>query len=64
MPTVVHQVLDKEKEAERLQGGRSYFKSLGSNREFINNVDAEAPILWPPDTKSQLLRKDPDAGQD
>ena len=52
MPTVVHQVLDKEKEAERLQGGRSYFKSLGSNREFINNMDAEAPILWPPDAKS------------
>ena len=24
----------------------------------------EAPILWPPDTKSQLIGKDPDAGED
>ena len=23
----------------------------------------ETPILWPPDTKSQLIRKDPDAGK-
>ena len=22
-----------------------------------------APILWPPDAKSQLIRKDPDAGK-
>ena len=64
VPTVVHQVPDNEKEAERLQGSRSYFKSLGSNREFINNVDAEAPILWPPDTKRQLTGKEPDAGKD
>ena len=27
-------------------------------------TEAEAPILWPPDAKSQLLRKDPDAGED
>ena len=26
--------------------------------------DAEAPILWSPDEKSQLIGKDPDAGQD
>ena len=26
--------------------------------------EAEAPILWPPDAKSQLFRKDPDAGND
>ena len=25
---------------------------------------AEAPILWPPDAKSWLIRKDPDAGKD
>ena len=24
----------------------------------------EAPILWPPDMKSQLIGKDPDAGKD
>ena len=27
-------------------------------------MDAEAPILWPPDVKSQLMGKDPDAGKD
>ena len=30
----------------------------------ITNADAEAPILWPPDAKSQLTGKDPDAGRD
>ena len=27
------------------------------------DAEAEAPILWPPDVKSQLIRKDPDAGE-
>ena len=27
-------------------------------------VEAEAPILWPPDAKNQLIGKDPDAGKD
>ena len=31
---------------------------------FIGRTDAEAPILWPPDKKSQLTGKDPDAGKD
>ena len=31
---------------------------------FIGRTDAEAPILWPPDAKNQLIRKDPDSGQD
>ena len=33
---------------------------------FIGSTDteAEAPILWPPDAKSQLTGKDPDAGKD
>ena len=28
------------------------------------DVEAETPILWPPDAKSWLTEKDPDAGQD
>ena len=28
------------------------------------DVEAETPILWPPDTKSWLVWKDPDAGKD
>ena len=33
---------------------------------FIWRTDAkaEAPILWPPDEKSWLIEKDPDAGKD
>ena len=27
-------------------------------------TNAEAPILWPPDVKNQLIGKDPDAGKD
>ena len=27
-------------------------------------AEAEAPILWPPDVKNQLIGKDPDAGKD
>ena len=32
---------------------------------FIGRTDAEAeaPIPWPPDAKSELIRKDPDAGK-
>ena len=33
---------------------------------FIGRTDAETevPILWPPDLKSQLIGKNPDAGKD
>ena len=32
---------------------------------FIGKTDAEAeaPIIWPPDAKSQLIRRDPNAGK-
>ena len=34
--------------------------------QFIGRPDAkaEAPVLWPPDAKSQHIGKDPDAGKD
>ena len=28
------------------------------------DAEAEAPILWPPDVKSWLIRKDPDDGKE
>ena len=36
------------------------------SRIFIGRTDAgaEAPIFWPPDMNSRLIRKDPDAGKD
>ena len=39
------------KEIKPLNPGRTY-------------AEAETPILWPPDSKSQLTGKDSDAGKD
>ena len=57
--------------------GEDSWESLGLQRNqnspkgnqfwiFIGKTDAEAevPILWSPDAKRQLIRKDPDAGKD
>ena len=39
--------------------------SKGNQRRIsIGRTGAEALILWPPDVKSQLIGKDPDAGKD
>ena len=32
-----------------------------SHESFIGKTITEAPILWPPDVKSRLIGKDPDA---
>ena len=34
------------------------------NPDYIERTEAEAPVLWPSDGKSQLIGKDPDAGKD
>ena len=36
---------------------------LGSASHFTD-AEAEAPIIWPPNVKSQLIGKDFDAGKD
>ena len=48
----------KEIKSANLKGNQSWI--------FIGrtDVEAEAPILWPPDAKNWLLGKDPDAGKD
>ena len=46
----------KEIKAVNPKGNKSWI--------FIGRTDANAPILWPPDMKSLLVRKDPDAGED
>jgi len=48
----------KEVESVNPKGSQSWI--------FIGRTDAEAeaPTLWPPDAKSQLTGKDPDAGKD
>ena len=48
----------KENKQVKPKGGQSWI--------FIRKTDAEAeaPVLWPPDAKSPLIGKDPDAGKD
>jgi len=50
----------KEIQPVHLKGNQSWI--------FIGRTDAEAeaeaPILWPPDAKTQLIGKDPNAGKD
>ena len=31
---------------------------------FRSHAEADTSVLWPPGAKSQLIRKDPDAGKD
>ena len=37
---------------------------ISSFSNIWTDADAETPILWPPDVKNWLIRKDPDAGKD
>ena len=44
-------------------------KSLGqqgdqTTQSWRTDAEVETPILWPPNVKSQLNGKDPDAGKD
>ena len=41
-------------------------REISPEYSFVGRTDAEAeaPILWPPDVKSRLIRKAPDAGKD
>ena len=46
--------------------GEDSWESLGLWGDPIGRIDVEAetPILWPPDAKSWLIGRDPDAGKD
>ena len=54
------------KESLGLQGDQTNQSQGNQPWIFIGRTDAEAeaPILWPPDEKSWLIGKDPDAGKD
>ena len=43
------------------RSNQSILKEMFTGRP---DVEAETPILWPPDAKSWLIGKDPDAGKD
>ena len=34
------------------------------NPKYSADTEVEVPILWPPNAKSRLIGKDPDAGKD
>ena len=49
-----------------LQGDQTSQSKGNQSWIIIGKTDAEAedPVLWPPDAKNSLIRKDPDAGKD
>ena len=48
------------------RSNQSILKEINPEYSFTGRTDAsaEAPILWPSDINSQLIRKDPDAVRD
>ena len=60
-------MLDKTLESP-VDGKEIKLVNLKGNQTWIfigrTNAEVEAPILWPPDAKSQTTGKDPDAGKD
>jgi len=48
------------------RSNQSVLTEISPEYIFIGRTDAEAetPVFWPPDAKSGLIRKDPDAGKD
>ena len=55
---------DKLWKALKEMGIPDHLTCLLRNLYTGQETEAEAPILWPPDVKSQLIRKDPDTGED
>ena len=46
------------------RSNQSIVKEIDPGRVGRTDVEAETPTLWPPDAKSQLTGKDPDAKKD
>ena len=46
------------------RSNQSILKEISPGCSLRTDVEAETPILWPPDAKSWLISKDPDAGKD
>ena len=55
---ILESPLDKQIQPVNLKGNQLWI-SIGKT-----DVEGETPILWPPDAKSWLTGKDPDAGKD
>ena len=63
MKCAVQKILESPYECKEIKpintAGNQSWISIGKT-----DTEAEAPILWPPDTKNWLIRNDPDAGKD
>ena len=46
------------------RSNQSILKEINPEYSGRTDAEAEAPILWPPDAKSCLIEKDPEAGKD
>ena len=46
------------------RSNQSILKEIGSGCSLEADVEAETPILWPPDVKNRLIGKNPDSGKD
>ena len=46
------------------RSNQSVLKEINLEYSLEGHAEAEAPILCPPDAKSQFIGKDPDAGKD
>ena len=61
-------VLEKTLESplDRRRSNLSVLKEINFKYLFIGRTtdEVEAPLLWPPDAKSWLTGKDPEAGED
>ena len=59
-------VLEKTREPLGLRETKPVNPKGNQSGIFIGRTDAEAEalILWPPDAKCRLIRKDPNAGED
>ena len=57
---ILKSLLDRKIKPVNSKGNPSWIFIWGTDTEAI----IQAPILWPPDGKSWLIEKDPDAGKD
>ena len=58
-------VLEKTLSWTARRSNQSILKEISPGCSFRRtDVETETRILWPPDAKSRLVRKDPDAGRD
>ena len=46
------------------RSNQSILKEINPEYSLERHAEAEALVLWPPDVRSQLIGKDPDAGKD